>query len=101
MRTIPADVEKDCISLLKNGVTYREISKNLGISRSVVVKIRKRNSVDVEAKKTGPKPKITPTTSRLLARMVSKGELQNAMSAKNTLTCTLALKLVGQPFEKP
>jgi transposase len=93
MRTLPADVEKDCISLLRNGASYSDISKNLGISKSVVSKIRKRNSIDLKQNKSGPAPKISSSTKRLLARKVSKGDLQNAVVATKYLNVQFGVKV--------
>jgi transposase len=93
MRQVPADTESNCISLLQNGASCREISRNLGISKSAVSKISKRNSIEREPNLGGGTSKITPKLRRLVARKVAKGVLPNAVSAQKYLNVEFGIEI--------
>lgn len=85
MKRLSQDKEYNIILHLKNGLSYREISKMIKISYGTVYKVAKRNEIMRSNNKAGRRSKLNETIKRNIIRNITSGKCDTATQVKKML----------------
>jgi transposase len=78
MKPISKDTRQSIISLLDDGLTSRQIAKNLGIGYSTINRVRLKARPDAPKHQGGRPAKLTATDKRKLVRLATSGKADTA-----------------------
>lgn len=85
MKVTPPDKINNVMLHLKNGLSYRNISKKLSIPRSTIYDIAKRNGMNKISNKGGQKSKLSDVAKRSIVRNIISGKCDTASDAAKLL----------------
>jgi transposase len=85
MHSISDNLYNLVISLLQEGETVREVAKTVGVSISTVSRIGQKECSDRILHKGGRRQALSAADKRYCVRMVTKGNLDNAVKVKKML----------------
>ena len=76
----------DVLALLHRGLSTRQAAKQVGVSKSMVSKVRKRQLQDTETSRGGRPSLLSTNQKRLIVRKITSGEYDTATEAKMMLS---------------
>ena len=80
MRPLPERCRLNVISLVKQGISTREIEKKLGISHSTVNRISQKFCKGEKFLKSGRRPLLTAKTKHFMVHLITTGKVENAVT---------------------
>jgi len=80
MRPLPESSRLNVISLVKQGISTREIEKKLRISHSTVNRISQKFCKGEKFPQYGRRPLLTAKTKRFMVRLITTGKVENAVT---------------------
>ena len=84
MKTTSKDKVNDARALLAGGLSIRDISARLQLSKSVVGRIRKATSVPLTPVKLGRPVKLSPADKRFCVHKVTAGKIETATAVSQS-----------------
>lgn len=86
MTRIPEDTRNSILELIDTGLSSHKVEAQLGVSHMTVSRVRAEARPGIQKSRGGRPAKLTATDKRWLTRMVTKGEVDNAVQATRQLT---------------
>jgi transposase len=93
MKPITQDTRNNIISLLNARESTRQIASQLGVSHTTVNNIRLQSMPDTQKTRRGRPSKLTAVDKRMLVRMVTSGQADNASQLKHKLHDTVGVDI--------
>jgi transposase len=93
MKTTTASKVNSAITMLRNGVSIREIAEKLSLGKSTIGRIRMKHFPVVECSKGGRPPLLPEADKRYCVRKVTKGRISNAVKVTKMLEEDIQIKV--------
>ena len=85
MKKISEQKTYDILAHLRQGLSTRQATKRVGVSKSMVSNVRKRQLQDTVTSKGGRPSLLSTNQKRLIVRKITSGECDTATEAKGML----------------